>query len=112
MLYDSDRKLSPEDLAFVEQVRDYSKTLGLYFEIYINPIIHNGALIVYIREATHQKVFEGPRNDQLMEQVRGYFEGFLLGRRSGYDQGRRGVQSEMRSLLGIEEDGDRVYISR
>ncbi len=112
MIHDSDRNLSPEDLEFITQVRAYAKELGLYFNIYINPIIHNGALIVYIPEATHQKIFQGPRNDALMAHIHGYFEGYSYGRRHGSDQGRRGMQSELRSLLGIEEDGDRLYISR
>lgn len=112
MIHDSDRNLSPEDLEFITKVRDYAKVLGLYLNIYINPIIHNGALIVYDPQATYQKIFEGPKGVQLMGHVQGFLEGYMHGRRHGSDQGRRGMQSEFRSLLGIEEDDDKLYISR
>jgi hypothetical protein len=111
MTYDSDRSLSPEDLEFITKVRELAKGLGLYFNIYINPIIHNGALIVYDPQASYQKIFDGARDAMLMAQIQGFFEGYMHGRRHGSDQGRRGMQSELRSLLGIEESDGQLYIS-
>lgn len=112
MIHESDRKLSPEDLAFITQVRAHATGLGLYLNIYINPIIHNGALVSYAPQASYQKVFAGERNETLMAVIKAYFDGYAIGRHHGSDQGRRGMQSELRSLLGIEEDDGRVYISR
>lgn len=109
---DSDSKLTPEDKEFITQVRNFAQVSGLYFNIYINPIIHNGALIVYDPAATYQKVFDGPRDQTLMVVIKAFFEGYMHGRRHGSDQGRRGMQAEFRSLLGIEEDDDKLYISR
>jgi hypothetical protein len=112
MRYDYDSKLSTADLEFITQVRAYVSGLGLYFNIYINPLVYNGALIAFSPTPHFQKVFDGDRDQALMVSIKSFFEGYARGHTHGSDQGRRGMQSEFRSMLGIEEDDDRVYISR
>jgi len=104
-----DRNLNPEDREFLQKVRDIAKDFGLYFTFSISPIVYNGAVVGYDPHASFQKVFEGPRN---LEAIRMFLEGYTRGKSHGRDAGRRDMQAEFRSLLGIEEDSGTLYISR